>query len=473
MTKFTPRIRRTAGAALLVTGLLAFTSPAVSASSGPSAVRPSGVHSQTNCGVRVYMTGSGSSGQDATNDAATKLSLETNTDLCITIGVQFNALSTVTGSVTTSNYDVLYLQGQNNWGSSDLNAFDAADYAVINTFLTAGRGVVIGEWLAWDACVKVGTAAWDSLASVMPASIRSGCQYGSNLKVRFYSWNRPASALVDTGVSSDFVFQPADYAGSLSFMDLKNGATGYYWATWDQNVANVPPAADPSTISAYGGVGMAGWVPAGKSGRVFQFSTTNGAPELATTNSSNSFRRLLVNALGWSGSVGGSLNPDALTASATAGSAFSSAALVPTNISGQITYSIVNGTLPAGLTLNTSTGQITGTPQYGGTSTVTIQATGSGGGSGQAVFTLTISGAQAPASTVAPTTTTAPTTTAPSTTATPTSVASVSQERSTTVGGGTIPATGKNSTLMTMMALMMIGSGVLLMQSTRRKSLRA
>lgn len=463
MTTFSPAVRRAAGAVLLVTGLLAFTSPEVSASSSPSVARPHGVHSSSNCGVRVYMTGSGSSGQDATNDTATKTSLETGTDLCITVGVQFNALSTVSGSVTTSAYDVLYVQGQNNWGSSDLTAFDAADLAVIETFLNAGRGVVIGEWLAWDACVKTGTAAWDSLAALMPATIRSNCQYGSNLNVRFFKWNRPSSALVDTGVSSDFVFQPADYAGSLSFMDLKSGATGYYWATWDSNVANVPPAADPSTISAYGGVGMAGWVPAGKTGRVFQFSTTNGAPELVDTSSANSFRRLLVNALGWSGSVGGSLNPDALAVTATAGSALSTSALVPTNITGQITYSIVNGTLPAGLTLNTSTGQITGTPQYGGTTTVTIQATGSGGGSGQAVFTLTISGAQAPASSVAPTTTAAP-----ATTTAPTTVAPASQQRSTTVTGDTIPATGQNSTPMTVLALMLVASGLFLVRSSRR-----
>jgi hypothetical protein len=46
---------------------------------------------------------------------------------------------------------------------------------------------------------------------------------------------------------------------------------------------------------------------------------------------------------------------------------------------GPITWSIVSGSLPPGLTLNSSTGAITGTPTVAGTSTFTIRATNSAG----------------------------------------------------------------------------------------------
>jgi hypothetical protein len=55
-----------------------------------------------------------------------------------------------------------------------------------------------------------------------------------------------------------------------------------------------------------------------------------------------------------------------------------------------ITYSITVGSLPAGLTLNTSTGYITGTPTATGTETFTVQAA-SGGASITREFSITIS----------------------------------------------------------------------------------
>lgn len=380
------------------------------------------------------MTGSGSAGSDATNDSSVETSLETGTDLCITVGVQYNALSTVSGSVTTSNYDVIYLQGQNNWGSGDMAAFQANDLAVIEAFLTAGGGVVIGEWLAWDACAMSLAGAWAGLDALMPTTIRSGCAYGSGMKVRFYRWDRPVSTALDTGVSSDFVFQPADYAGSLSYLTLKSGATPYYWARWNAVLANVPVAIDPTGMPSDGGVGMAGWVPTGKSGRVFSFSTTNGAPELTDTSASNSFRRLLVNSLGWAGSVGGAITPDSLTVSGAAGGSVSSPAFTPTNLVGTVTYSIVSGTLPAGLTLNPSTGQISGTPTNGASTSLTIQATGSTSGTAQAVVALSISGPAA-------TTTTAPAATTSTTSTTSTTVAGVSSNAVTTTTAATATTT--------------------------------
>lgn len=368
-------------------------------------------NSQVGCGVRVYMTASGSTGADTTNDGSTKTSLENGTDLCVTVGVQYKDLSTVAGSVTPANYDVLYVQGQNNWGSSDRNAFLASDYAVIDAFISAGAGVVIGEWLAWNACASSFSGAWASLDAIMPVSIRSNCDYGSNMKVRFYRWERPTTPSLDTGVSPDFIFEPADYAGSLSFLTLKNGAIPYYWATWDINTANVPAATDPANLPSAGGVGMAGWVPTGKSGRVFSFSTTNGAPELTNTNASNSIRRLLINSLGWAGSVGGAITPDAIATSGSVGSSLTTPAMTPSKIVGTVTYSITNGTLPAGLTLDPTTGSISGTPTSGGNVSVTVQAVGSTSGTATATIALNIAGGQTPTATTVPAT---PTTTSPS-----------------------------------------------------------
>ena len=74
----------------------------------------------------------------------------------------------------------------------------------------------------------------------------------------------------------------------------------------------------------------------------------------------------------------------ASTASGTVGSAFSyqiTATNTPTS------YGATG--LPAGLSVNSGTGLISGTPTAAGTSTVTLSAT-NGGGTGNATLTLTI-----------------------------------------------------------------------------------
>lgn len=53
-------------------------------------------------------------------------------------------------------------------------------------------------------------------------------------------------------------------------------------------------------------------------------------------------------------------------------------------------YAIVTGTLPAGLTLNTTTGAITGTPTAAGSATVTVKGTNSAGDSTPAAIDFTI-----------------------------------------------------------------------------------
>ncbi|HSY77318.1 MAG TPA: sugar-binding protein, partial [Bacteroidia bacterium] len=74
------------------------------------------------------------------------------------------------------------------------------------------------------------------------------------------------------------------------------------------------------------------------------------------------------------------------TLAGTVGSAFSYT-IAATN--GPTSYSLTTGTLPAGLTLNTATGLISGTPTAVGTSTVTVTATNAaGGGTGTLIIAI-------------------------------------------------------------------------------------
>jgi len=74
-------------------------------------------------------------------------------------------------------------------------------------------------------------------------------------------------------------------------------------------------------------------------------------------------------------------------------------ALVPAGFGGDVTYAVTAGTLPAGLTLNTTTGVVSGTPTTAGTSSVTITGTGATAGTATAAMSFDVS---APASLPAP-----------------------------------------------------------------------
>lgn len=72
----------------------------------------------------------------------------------------------------------------------------------------------------------------------------------------------------------------------------------------------------------------------------------------------------------------------------TVGSAY--AATLAASGTGPFTWSVTTGTLPAGLTLNPSTGAITGTPTAAGTSNFTVQVAGSGGSTATKALTIVI-----------------------------------------------------------------------------------
>ncbi|MGL6462909.1 autotransporter domain-containing protein, partial [Aeromonas hydrophila] len=88
-----------------------------------------------------------------------------------------------------------------------------------------------------------------------------------------------------------------------------------------------------------------------------------------------------------------SLSPTTLS-NGTVGTSYS-ATLTASGGSAPYTYAITAGSLPAGLSLNTSTGAISGTPSASGTSNLTVTATDANSATGSQAYTLTID-AQAP-----------------------------------------------------------------------------
>ena len=94
-------------------------------------------------------------------------------------------------------------------------------------------------------------------------------------------------------------------------------------------------------------------------------------------------------------SVTAGVNPVWVTsASQNGNTGFPLTAISATDADGasSITYSIVSGSFPTGVTLNTSTGAFTGIPTTAGTYNVTVRATDSGGNTADRSFTYSLTG---------------------------------------------------------------------------------
>lgn len=107
-----------------------------------------------------------------------------------------------------------------------------------------------------------------------------------------------------------------------------------------------------------------------------------------TTNPESSNRNKLTDAATAGGDPVWSTSAGALTG-ATGGSAYSVTLLATDPEGGSVTYSVVTGQLPTGLSLNQSTGVISGTPT-GGSQTFTIAATDSGGNVTNRSFSINV-----------------------------------------------------------------------------------
>ena len=146
--------------------------------------------------------------------------------------------------------------------------------------------------------------------------------------------------------------------------------------------------------------------------------------------------------------VGPAISPATQTISGTSGSAISaSTSFTTNNFNGAVTFAVTSGSLPAGLTLNASTGVVSGTPSAASSASITITATGASAGTATATITFNISAAPTtttvapapapaptPAATVAPATTVASVTPAASATS-PTLVTAANQAALTAAPG--------------------------------------
>jgi hypothetical protein len=156
-------------------------------------------------------------------------------------------------------------------------------------------------------------------------------------------------------------------------------------------------AAYSQTLSASGGTGpytfalTSGTLPAG-----LTLNATTGALSGTPTTANGAGAALTFRATdahGCTGTVGVTLkicpviNLAAITTSATVGTAYSSNATAGGGVSPYV-YAVTSGTLPAGLSLNTSTGAITGTPTSITSQTFTVRAVDANGCPGTRAYTL-------------------------------------------------------------------------------------
>ncbi len=201
-----------------------------------------------------------------------------------------------------------------------------------------------------------------------------------------------------TAATSNFTITATDgngATGSRAYTFAVNGAVTVNPATLP---AGTVGAAYSQTVSAAGGNGSytysvsAGVLPAGLSLNA-STGVISGMPTAAATSA------FTVRATDGNGAIGSraysvtvnagiAVNPAALP-SAAVGTAYSQA-VSATGGSGVYTYSVSSGSLPAGLSLNASTGLITGTPSAAGTSNFTVTATDGNGATGSRSFTFTV-----------------------------------------------------------------------------------
>ncbi len=192
-----------------------------------------------------------------------------------------------------------------------------------------------------------------------------------------------------------------------------NGASGSRSYSFTVNAAiAVNPVSLPAgtvgtgynqTLSAVGGNGSytygvsAGALPSG----LALNSATGVIAGTPTTAATSTFTVTTTDGNGSTGSraysltiaAGIAVNPATLP-SAAVGSPYSQS-VSATGGTSTYTYSVSAGTLPAGLSLNASTGLLSGTPNTSGSSSFTITATDGNGASGSRAFTFTVSAAMA------------------------------------------------------------------------------
>jgi len=246
---------------------------------------------------------------------------------------------------------------------------------------------------------------------------RSGCPSNDvilSTSTNGTSWSSPVRVPIDAATSTADHFTPGiGVDPSSSGSTARIGVTYYYYpqanctdTTCQLNAAFVSSADGGSTWSAptqLAGPMTLAWLPNTSQGRMFgdyiSTSVLAGGNAItvipvahAPTGSTFDVGMYApTGGLPIGGGTGGNTvtvtNPGSQTG--TAGTAASLQITATDSASGQsLTYSAVG--LPAGLSINTSTGLISGTPTTAGTSTVTVTATDTTGASGSTTFNWTI-----------------------------------------------------------------------------------
>ncbi|MCK9817524.1 putative Ig domain-containing protein [Pseudomonas sp. MAFF 302046] len=157
-------------------------------------------------------------------------------------------------------------------------------------------------------------------------------------------------------------------------------------------------SANPITLNLSGGAATSVAVSSAPShGSATASGTSIIYTPTAGYSGADSFTYTATNASGTSSPATVSLTVSAPTLSVapatlgagTSGSAYS-ATLSATGGSAPYSYAITSGSLPAGLSLNTSTGVISGTPTIDGTSNLTVTVTDANGATGSQPYSITI-----------------------------------------------------------------------------------
>jgi phage baseplate assembly protein W len=194
-------------------------------------------------------------------------------------------------------------------------------------------------------------------------------------------------AIEGMGVPVVLAFQLADYTPTYS-------STGLYWgfATTYTDVAGGLPTVSPKPVFAavaalFGGaVGIAA---------VTATASVGAAATLARLGAATASATASVSATYLSTSLAPVFTADTPTVTASVGVAYSYTFVASGSPSP--TYSLSSGSLPPGLTLNTTTGVLSGTPTgLGGVYLFEIEATNSHGSATTPAIALVVSPAQAP-----------------------------------------------------------------------------
>jgi len=201
--------------------------------------------------------------------------------------------------------------------------------------------------------------AGKTITSVLPPSVSPATQ--------------TVSGTTGSAVTASTAFTPSNFAGAVSFA--------------------VTSGTLPAGLSISSSTGVISGTPTAASSATVTITATG-----ATAGSATATVTFAI--------VQASISPSSQSLSGTAGESFTaSAAFTPSNFTGAVSFAVTSGTLPAGLSISSSTGVISGTPTAASSATVTITATGATAGSATATVTFAI----APAAT----TTTAPAATSP------------------------------------------------------------